>query len=304
MSKTENQDMDWFYKHLFAYRRGVLDEMNAARFERMLNESQQCRDALSAAEVLERTEEDTAHLIPTAVLARWKEIAPKLDEEERELVLRHLERCEETRQDIELLGLSGAVEDLKRCVTAEDSLESSRGAIVREDGAARPRSEREGAGWKFGGSRIFGDRRWLAWGMGLYGAAATVVVVFLLVRQPGLELNLKPSGLSAPIHILQTTRGVEPESIAIACDAAYLVLSPSGQNLSGEYRELTVRLFDPGDKVLYEGEAHLSVGDEQRRIVVVVPNPEVWTAGSYRLTVEVPATGQVLSEYAFSLDVR
>lgn len=304
MSTTDNQDMNWFYKHLFAYRKGVLDEMNATHFERLLNESQQCRDALSAAEVLEQVEEEAADLIPTAVLARWKEIAPKLDEEERELVLRHLERCEEARQDFDLLGLSGAVEDLKRGVTAEDSLESSRGAIVREDGAARPRSEREGAAREFAGSRILGGRRWLAWGMGLYGAAATVVVVFLLVRQPTLEPGLNPAGLSAPIHILQTTRGVEAQTIAIARDAAYLVLSPSGQTLSGEYREFSVRLFDPSDRIIYEGDAQLSVGDQPRRIVVVVPSPGEWTTGSYRLTVMVPATGQVLSEYAFSLDVR
>ena len=271
-------DSNWFYENIVAYRKGDLVDADKARFERLLEESGEFRGALEASEMLDRVESDTAGLIPTGVLSRWEEITPKMDDTERELVERHLERNAESRQDLELLGLSHAAPETKSVHDA-----SIRGELE---------------------NRVLGVRRWLAWAMGLYGATATAMIVFLLLRLPASGPETAWEGLSAPINILQTTRGSETAVITVASGADYLVLSPSGQNLDPGHRQLTLRLLDSNDSIIYTDDATLDAGDEPRRIVVVVPNPGPWRAGRYRLTAEDPATGQILSEYAFELRVQ
>ena len=288
---TGKQNIEWFYTNLFSYRKGTLSDGDRERFGHMLETSSECRDAFEAADVLERVEHDTADLIPTSVLAQWKEIVPKLDPTERELVVRHLKRSEETMRDLDRIGVTEPLAGL-----GGDSGEAmDPGADAVRGFEQQVRAATEHVLPRF--------RRWV-WGLGLYGAAATAAIVFFLLRPPSVEPPSGLQGLSAPLQILRTTRGGETQTISIEKNAPYLMLSPSGPTLSADNRRLRIRLFDPTNNVIHTSEARLSTGNEPRRITVLIPASGEWLPGSYKLSVEDPVSGQVLSDYVFELEVE
>lgn len=290
---TGKLDIDWFYRNLFAYRNGNLDGRSTLRFEQMLAASSECREALEAARVLEQVEKDTADLIPTRVIARWDEIAPKLSDAERELVLRHLERSEESQEDLRLLGINDPRAGL--AAPSESAVEAASTSTTLGRG---------GTGDLIEATQALVDRfrRW-AWAMGLYAAAATALIGFLVLRMSRVGPAPERLEISAPLHILTTTRSGDADTIVVSPKTAYLVLGPSGQKLSPEQDAVSVRLFDPGQRIIHLSEARSGTRSDSR-ITIVVQNPDPWEPGLHKLSLEEPRSGQVLAEYVFLLIVQ
>jgi hypothetical protein len=298
---SDAMDMAWFYQRLFDYRQGTLDADALKRFERMLKASKECRDAMRAAEILEKVEGGTADLIPTSVLARWGEIAPMLDEAERELVREHLERSQETTKDLELVGILDAAEAMRRTApragTGRKPEEPPMSAAGEAPQVAPPGTlpvpplEELRASFR---------QRWFSW-VTAYAAAATTLIVFLLIRAG--TAGPDSDGLSSPLNIVRAAHS-PPVVVAVAADAVNVIVSPAGQNIGTEHRIVTIRVVDPQNHEIHTSEARLPVGVEPRRIAVVISNPDPWTPGIHRMIIEIPATGEVLSEYLFQLRVQ
>lgn len=93
---------DWVRRRLAAWRSGLLEEAEAARVDSHLADCADCR-ALADAFAAEPAGEAGTH-VAASLLADWPRAREALRGLERALVRRHLERCAECRQDLEVLG--------------------------------------------------------------------------------------------------------------------------------------------------------------------------------------------------------
>jgi hypothetical protein len=133
-----------------------------------------------------------AHL-PASVIAQWPRARATLRGLERALVRRHLERCPECRQDLEMLGHAPHLEE----IAALESPVALAPAVSPESSAVAVRIVR-------GGRRTWRDRLLVGWASLATTVAAIALVV--LVRRPVVEgipspilFSLSPPAATGPV---------------------------------------------------------------------------------------------------------
>jgi hypothetical protein len=210
----------WARARLARWRAGLLSDDEAERLVAHLRDCETCgRDETAGPSA----ESDPGRHVPASLIARWPDARATLRGLERALVRRHLERCPECRQDLELLGHEPRLEEIAELETAVRVEPADRAEPVSQ--AAPPtttiRIVKEDAGSR---SRRLRDRALLAWASLATAAAAIAIVV--LVRRPVIE-GVPPLlfSLSPP-----------PTAGALEAGGPSVRLAPRPRSLSGPAR--------------------------------------------------------------------
>jgi hypothetical protein len=159
----------WALSRLLARALGLLDETDGQRLATHLSSCDPCRsewDGLWAAEGAAR--ERPGH-VPAGLIARWDRIEPALRGLERELVLQHVARCVDCRDDLALAGFAPAGATAQAGVPGRAPLGFPRGPAPR--------------------------RGWIPWVMGGLIGACTTATVALLVLWPTLMSTSTGTGI-------------------------------------------------------------------------------------------------------------
>jgi len=152
---VHNVSHEWVRARFGPWAAGILSEADHQALESHLVTCAQCRKAAGG---LGNDVPEEQH-IPTTLLARWDRTAPTLTGELRDLVQRHIERCEDCRRELATLGFDPG---LIRQPRLEPVPGTSR---ARVSSPRRP--------------------RWTGWHTALSGALATAAGI-ALVWQTGL----------------------------------------------------------------------------------------------------------------------
>ena len=210
---------DWARAHLVRWRAGLLSEEDEARLTDHLRACEAC----AKLEPVERSAaSDGGRHLPASVLAQWSQARTTLRGLERALARRHLERCAECRQDLELLGHAPALEVIPDLETT--TLDQA--AVSQPAPPAAPRHAirvvRDDAGFR---GRRLRDRALVAWASLATAAAAIAIVV--LVRRPVIE------GMPGPIPF---SLSAPPAATHHAAGGPSVRLAPRPRSLSGPAR--------------------------------------------------------------------
>lgn len=183
MNPHDDQDPHrWTRARVAAWHAGLLSETDAERFARHLEECAACRDVTDA--WAHADEDPGTHLSP-AVIAAWPRARRSLRGLERALVRRHLERCSECRQDLEMLGHPGALEwapELESTELPSGAPARAPGPATESGSGALPRRQvirivQAAPRWR--------ERALIAWSAVATAAAAIAIVGYL--RRPVVE---------------------------------------------------------------------------------------------------------------------
>ena len=172
----EAHDHDWAQKRIAPFAAGLLDDLEEARFERHATGCAHCRGELDA---LRDPGENPGLHLPDRMISRWNEKKGSLRGLQRELVRRHLGRCDECQAVLRALGHDPVVERVAALEAAPKVMEMLDTPMPRE--VREPRRIIEPAFWR---QNTF----WMgsAFGGSLAVAAAIVLVVAPTWRQERL----------------------------------------------------------------------------------------------------------------------
>ncbi len=231
MKAPRTDEHRWARVRLAAFASGLLDGSDEERLCRHAGECAECRadvdDSMPGA-----PDPGRGH-IPAGIVASWDRARLRLRGLERTLVRRHLERCDECRQDLEALGFAPMLDVVPELesVPMEGVLPIATGptpddagpGLAADDGRATVRPViRILRGSE---SRPSNPRRegiLFAWATLATAAAAALVVVPLVTHLPVPRASAPPApGMSAPLHPEATpTRAPQfPLRLAVLDDA-------------------------------------------------------------------------------------
>lgn len=315
----------WTRVRLAAWRSGLLADTESARLAAHLGACADCR-ALADAFRAEPGAAPDAHL-PASMLAEWPRARQALRGFERALARRHLERCAECRQDLELLGHAPVLAFVPEWESASAPAAAPAGTTARDEAAPAERGDRTIV-------RIVRPRaRWrqrLLVGWAVTATAAALVATMVHVKRPVVE--------GVPFALLGAAPA--PPRMTGGAGGISVRFGPRPRSLSGPARgtksgklnvipvagpvhslALNVRPLDVPDTSLVfvslvtaAGDTLLSVRHRQweffpRRVLVIEGTDQPLEPGQYALVLASMITGQssvipTISRYRFELRPR
>ena len=223
----------WVRVRLAARSAGLLTEDETRQIDEHLTGCPECRRRAETFEGVP-AEGDASH-VPAPVMARWPEARQRLRGLERAMVRRHLERCAECRQDLELLGHAPRLEYIPELEIEGASIPSAAGATAADPAPAMATalgSRATSAATiirvvSAGVRRRWRERALLAWAT--LATATAVVAIVVHSRRPVVEGV--PAALWAtlppPVVAPYSPRGREGPTVRLA---------PRPRSLSGPAR--------------------------------------------------------------------
>jgi hypothetical protein len=198
MSERPMDPHAWARARMVRERVGILSEDDERRLRAHLESCPECA-ALASGEPGAPIE--PGRHLPASLIAEWPRARALLRGLERALVRRHLERCAECRQDLELLGHAAALDPVPELETtaldpgAEPTAMASPPPSLRAIPAMRDDAGTRG--------RRLRDRALVAWAS--LATAAAVIAIVVVARRPVLEgvpgslaLEMSPPVAGAP----------------------------------------------------------------------------------------------------------
>ena len=201
MNKAEGHA--WVAARLAQWRAGLLADDEAERLRVHLGECAACR-TLAEAFAGDSGLDAGAHL-PPSLVAEWPRARELLSGLERSLVRRHLERCPECRQDLELLGHEPRLETAPALLPSEPRTATVIRVVRADPSEGRRRRERALFAWAS------------------LATAAAVVAIVIHVRRPVVE------GVPAMMYTLSPPAA----EIGVGEGGLSIRLAPRPRNLSG-----------------------------------------------------------------------
>lgn len=296
----------WVLRRLAPFWAGLLDDAETSRMESHLEECASCRRAWDAQAAQPPLPADAEVHVPAALFSDWDRQQRTLRGLERAAIRHHLERCDDCRRDLRVLGHEPVLEFVAALEPAGLMPRASHTTSTR-----RPETKVLAAALE----RL----RRRSWALGGWAAAATAtaaVLLFVLLRPVAVE---PPPGLGGPI---MSGAGM---GLAPALDpAAALVLAPTVVGDKGPTATidaaaprttLALRLGDldgavgdsasfrlhRGDRLVLEQRLLVTSSGEPGFVVVLRGATAALGAGDYRL--EVAWTGG-RGHYAFRIAIR
>ena len=138
---------------LIAFAAGLLSGGAEARVVAHLGSCAACRESFESLTDREDWEEPAGEHVPAAMLASWPRTKRELRGVERDLVLKHLERCDSCHAELATLGFEPEPGPRPRAETVRQPLPAAR------EGAARRGRETRGHGWRR-------HMSWTPWALG------------------------------------------------------------------------------------------------------------------------------------------
>lgn len=298
--RTGVGDLDWFRARLVAQRAGLLDEDAAQRFRALLESSAECRDLYQS--YGEEAPEDLEGHVPAAVLARWPSARAELRGLERTLVGRHLESCEECRQDLQALGFEPVLE----VVPSREGRQEDRKDVPSRAPAPEPAAESPPPPARAVRLRWTPAPGWREWILGGWAAVATAAVLVLLLVPAGRE---RPgAGRSSAVLPWVTTalvRGAGAPALTVPPDTRALVLAvPVPADIPVD-RDVALEAFAPDGRILMRSVVP-AVELARGRVLALLETREPLAAGTYRVRLGASggAPGAAAAETFFELRVE
>ncbi len=241
------------------------------------------------------------------MLARWPKMHSELRGLERELVQKHLRRCDSCRAELITLGFDPEL--LSRSVPTSVATPS----LEVDKPARRVRTRRPGGGWR--------DIDWTRWALGGWSTIATAAAAWLLWASPS-ALRQHPAQ-SLPQQQLETlsrhdldrivdwnedTRGEAapgpPPLISVVPGQRYLPLKSPPLPTVPEAQPVLLEVRSNTDSLLWSVRTTLG---ELGRAEYFIVRPEKWTwpQGTYNLLVKIePIQGVDGSSSTFQFEVE
>jgi hypothetical protein len=229
-------------------------------------------------------EPDAGEHLPAELIARWSKLEPVLQGREREMVMNHLARCDDCRQDLEVLGFSMA--------PAAPRLKPSAQRVIRIVGASAGR-------WR---QRVFAGWAVVASAAALVLALRTGTPVPVQIAQP-VDMGAPPvaltpdagsaappSGrttlnLSAPFELRDVTRGGDVDTVVYHVDPADVYfevdISRLVEPITGSH-PIDLVLTDPTGMETRQSSTHDAL---RGRPLIVTNNGMPPATGCYRLEI-------------------
>jgi hypothetical protein len=217
----------WVRARLAARSAGLLTEDETRQIDEHLAGCPECRQQ---AESFEGTPAESGAVhVAAPLMARWPEARQRLSGLERAMVRRHLERCAECRQDLELLGHAPRLEYIPELEIEGGSIPSAAGATAAAAPAPTSRATPAATVIRVvaaGVRRRWRERALLAWAT--LATATAVVTIVIHSARPVVEGV--PAALWAtlpPPVVAPSLRGREGPTVRLA---------PRPRSLSGPAR--------------------------------------------------------------------
>ncbi|OGU00766.1 MAG: hypothetical protein A2W29_13480 [Gemmatimonadetes bacterium RBG_16_66_8] len=210
----------WFRARMAAFATGLLGPAEEERFREHRQQCAECRTAFHAMGASDVSAQGLGQHLPAELVARWSEARRSLRGLERSLVRNHLARCEECRQDLQVLGHAP---ELEVNPELEEGFEptASRATFERDSQAEElddldssvdpmrgPSAERPQYVIRLVPVRPRPTHAWLRWALGGWAAAATAAAAVLLLFPGVVKTSRKQPPLSGgPVAVQPPTLG-------------------------------------------------------------------------------------------------
>ena len=273
-----NANVEWFQKRLVPFAAGLLDESEEARFRSLMNDDAACAElyALFGEGGLEQ--KDDAYHLPPDMIARWEVAKQELQGFEREMVVKHLERCDDCRADIELLGFSPLL-----------------------DAQAAPEQQAAPDGGLMDKLRRFFT---VPVRLGATAAAAAAIAIFALLPRGGPMMSLVeslPVG-TVSLDISATTRSFDTPTIEVDAGTSRIGATLPALNIDPATVVEAILLTPDGEEIQL---GQLTAAEFSRRQLSIGDGKAAVEPGNYRL--EIYDTGpprRMIRDIPFNIEHR
>lgn len=296
----------WVRHRLAPFWAGLLSDADTSRLERHLDECDDCRSAWDAQAAHPPLPSDADAHVPAALFADWDRQQRTLRGLERAAIRHHLERCEDCRSDLRVLGHEPVLEFVAALEPA---------SLMPSTSRTSPPQKPEPMVLATTLERL----RLRSLALGGWAAAATAtaaVLLFVLLRPVAVETppgvggpTLSSGGLglapaldpAAALVLSPSVGGDHGPTATLDAAAARTVLALQLRGLDAAAGDSTSFRLHRGDQLVLEQRLLLTRSPESGPVVVLRGATAALGAGDYRLEVRWLGEGV---RYAFRLALR